>query len=115
MSEHSDSLIAETPQVPWRWLQNLDLCESQAETSLSSQCSFYAPQGWVVTAEHSRRACLPALSIHRFFQQIFLEHFLCARPYSGCWGHKADWDTALSALIWQCKKTLQSVNRKTNK
>lgn len=45
VSEHSDSLIAETPQVPWRWLQNLGLCESQAETQLSSQSSFYAPHG----------------------------------------------------------------------
>lgn len=29
--------------VPWKWLQNLGFCESQAETQVCSQCSFYTP------------------------------------------------------------------------
>lgn len=77
-----DFLIAENPQVPWIWLQNLGFCERQAETQLSSQCSFYA-QGWVVRMGYFGRACLPA-PIHLFIHQVVLEPLLRARPYARC-------------------------------
>ena len=48
-------------QVPWKWLQNLGLCEGQAETQVCSQCSFYTPDG-VGGNNGVLQECLPASS-----------------------------------------------------
>lgn len=112
-----DFLIAEDPQVPWVWLQNSGMCESQPETQFSSQCSSYAPHGVcvaaLITTRRFRRVCLPVL-LRLFLQQIFLEHFLRVRPHSRCGDRKQTTILSSGQLHGRVGRRM-SVNRKTNK